>query len=102
MKIAGKVAGDLGHPWALGVGGGAEQMDDTSLELDHEQHVVAAEKDGVDGKEVRRHDAFGLGTRELGPGWARTPRCWREAMAPRTLATLPLGTVTPSFLGHKS
>ena len=32
LKIASKVAGDLGHPGAAGVGGGTEQMDDTSLE----------------------------------------------------------------------
>src|SRR5664280_67882 len=39
-----------------------------SLELDHEQHVVAPEKDRVDVEEVGGHDALGLGGEELAPG----------------------------------
>jgi len=43
-------------------------MYDSSLQLDHEQHVVAAEQHGVDVEEVGGHDAPGLGAEELGPG----------------------------------
>ena len=49
-------------------------MDDASLELNHEQHVVAAEQHGVDVEEVGGHDALGLSREELAPGWALSSR----------------------------
>jgi hypothetical protein len=42
-----EVAGDLGRPWAIRVGGGTEDVDDAALQLNHEQHVVAAEQHTV-------------------------------------------------------
>jgi hypothetical protein len=53
----------------------------SSVDLNHEEHVEAAQRDHVDGEEVGSQDAFGLGTQELAPGGARTPRRGREAMA---------------------
>ncbi len=61
LEIGGEVAGDLGDPGAVRVGGDAENWHDASFDLDHEQHVVATEENGVDGEEVGCHDARGLG-----------------------------------------
>src|ERR1035437_8544744 len=44
FEIGGEVAGDLGHPWVIGIGGGTEDVDDASLQFDHEQHVVTTEE----------------------------------------------------------
>src|ERR1039458_2096139 len=80
FDIREEVAGDLGNPWAIRVGGGTEDVDDASLQLNHEQDVVAAEQHGVDVKEVGGHDALGLGREELAPGWARSSRSRWETM----------------------
>src|SRR6202035_4525668 len=81
LEVRRKVAGPLGHPGTVGVGGDTEQVHPSSVDLNHEEHVEAAQRDRVDGKEVGSQDAFGLGTQELAPGGARAPRCGREAMA---------------------
>jgi len=73
VEIGSEVACDLGHPCTARVGGDAKDMDDASLELDHEQHVVAAEQHRVDMEEVGGHDALGLGRKELGPDGTRAP-----------------------------
>jgi hypothetical protein len=80
IEVGSEVACDLGNPWAIRVGGGTEDVDDASLQLDHEQDVVAAEQHGVDVKEVGGHDALGLGREELAPGWARSSRSRWETM----------------------
>jgi hypothetical protein len=51
-------------------------VDDASLHLDHEQHVVATEQHSVDMEEVGGDDALGLGGDELAPSgtlmsWSR-------------------------------
>ena len=98
LEVARQVAGDLGHPRPVGVGGDAEEVDDASVEFDHEQDVVAPQQHGVDGEEVGRHDALRLGAEELGPGRARIAAVrvgghdgagrWRR---------LPFDTAMPSF-----
>jgi hypothetical protein len=72
VEVAHEVAGDLGHPRPGPVGRHTEEVNDASLHFDHEQDVVAAEHDGVDGEEVGGQQALGLGAEELGPG--RAPR----------------------------
>jgi hypothetical protein len=72
LEIRDEVACDLGHPWAIRVGADTEDVDDASLQLDHEQHVVAAEQHSVDMEEVGGDDALGLGGEELAPSGALT------------------------------
>src|ERR1035441_1713189 len=81
LEIGGEVAGDLSHPWVIGIGGGTEDVDDASLQFDDEQHVVAPQEDRVDVEEVRGHNALGLGGAELGPRWALSPGCRWETVA---------------------
>jgi len=38
-EVAYEVAGLLGSPWSVGVGGGAEDVNVAGVDLDHEQHV---------------------------------------------------------------
>jgi len=61
FELGDQVTGDLGDPRTVRVGGDTDDVHDPSLHLDHQQHVVAAEEDGVDGEEVGCHDARGLG-----------------------------------------
>ncbi len=65
---------------AVGVPGDTEQVGAPAGVLDGEQDVEPLEHHGVDGEEIRRQDALGLGSQELGPGRAST-RCWSRAMA---------------------
>src|ERR1035441_304547 len=81
IEAGGEVACDLGHPWAVWVGGDTEDVDDASLQLDHEQHVVAAEQHSVDVKEVGGDDALGLGGEEFAPSGALTSGSRRETVA---------------------
>src|ERR1017187_779335 len=67
IEVGSEVPCDLGHPWAAWVGGDTEDVDDASLQLDHEQHVVPAEQHSVDMEEVGGHDALGLGGEEFAP-----------------------------------
>src|ERR1019366_373986 len=63
-----------GHPWTVRVPGDAEDVHDTTVDLDDEEYVVAPKQDTDDMEEVSRDDALGLGTKELRPGRADTPR----------------------------
>jgi hypothetical protein len=71
---------------------------DATLDLDCEQHVVAAEKDRVDVEEVGGDEPFAWAERnwvQVGPsrrGAGGTP--WRR----RTVATLIFDTRMPNFL----
>jgi hypothetical protein len=65
FQVSNEVARHLGDPRAVGVGGHAEEVHDAALDLDHEEHVVAAEQHAVDGEEVGSQDQFRLGTEEL-------------------------------------
>ncbi len=68
-----EIASDLGHPQTVGVGDHAEHVDDAPFELDGEQHVVAAERNGVDREEISGREAFGLGAEELFPAGPNSP-----------------------------
>src|ERR1035441_5370968 len=81
LQVRGEIAGHLGGPWAVRVGGGSEDVHDAALDLDDEQHVVVPQEDRVDVEEVRGHNALGLGGEELGPRWALSPGCRWETVA---------------------
>src|SRR5450759_2052888 len=81
LQVRGEIAGHLGDPWAVRVGGRSEDVHDAALHFDDEQHVVAPQEDRVDVEEVRGHNALGLGGEELGPGWALSPGCRWETVA---------------------
>src|ERR1035437_4813671 len=81
FEVGREVPCDLGHPLAVRVGGDTEDVDDASLQLDHEQHVVPAEQHSPDMEEVGGHDALGLGGEELGPGGALTSGSRWETVA---------------------
>lgn len=52
---------DRGDAGVLGVGGDAEEVDDPTFDLDHEEDAGALEEDGVDADEVGREHLLGLG-----------------------------------------
>jgi hypothetical protein len=60
--------------------GDAEDVDDSTLELDHEQHIELAETDRVHDEEVSSQDALGLSGDELFP-CRSTARSWSEPVA---------------------
>ena len=66
-------------------------------ELDEEQHVEGLERQGVDGEEVRRHDALGLGTQECPPGRSGSARCGAEASVLHDPSDGLAASRTPSF-----
>lgn len=92
-----EVAGDLGHPRAVGVGRDAEEVDDAPFHFDHEQYVVAAEQHGIDGEEVGSEDARGLSVEELGPGGTSSPWRWWKPMAAQDIGDAALGDGDPEF-----
>jgi len=49
------------------VGGDASDVDAAAVEFDEEQHVVAAQRDGVDGEEVAGEDPGCLVAKERRP-----------------------------------
>jgi len=81
LELGTEVACHLGHPGAVRVGGHTEEMHDAAFHFDDEQHVVVAEQHGVNGEEVGRHDALGLGAEELGPAGSDSTWCWGKPMA---------------------
>ena len=72
----------LGGPWAVGVPGHTEDMDDPALHFDRKEHRELGEPHGVDGEKVCGQDAFGLGTEELGPALC-TAGSWPKAGSPQ-------------------
>jgi hypothetical protein len=60
------IASGLSRPAAGGVRGETGEEHLAGLEVDEEQHVVAAQGHGVDGEEVAGDGC--LGAEELGPG----------------------------------
>jgi hypothetical protein len=72
FDVGSEVPCHLGHPWAVRVGGDTEDVDDASLQLDHEQHAVPAGQQSVDMEEGGGDDALGLGGEELTPSGALT------------------------------
>jgi hypothetical protein len=55
-----QVAGLLGNPSPIRVGGHPGQVDSPSVQLDEEQHIQPPQPDGVDGEEVACDDPGGL------------------------------------------
>ena len=64
-EVVADVAGLLGHPVTDGLGRDTSEMDDPGVKVDEEPHREPSEQDGVDGKEIARDQALGLGTEEL-------------------------------------
>jgi hypothetical protein len=60
----------VGNPRPIWVGGDAEQVHPSPVDLDHEENIEASQRNRVDGEEVSSQDALGLGTQELAPGGA--------------------------------
>jgi hypothetical protein len=69
-----EVPGRLGRPVAGRVLGHAGEVHPAGVDFDEEQHVVATQRDGVDGEEVTREDPGCLGAQELCPGLRRPAR----------------------------
>src|ERR1017187_8174944 len=44
FEVGGDVAGNLGHPWTVRVGGDAEDIHDAAVHLDDEQYVEASKR----------------------------------------------------------
>jgi hypothetical protein len=71
-----QVAGLLGDPGTVRVGGHPGEMDPSGVQFDEEQHVEPPEPHGVDGEEVAGHDPGGLLAQERPPGAVCTS--WRR------------------------
>jgi hypothetical protein len=98
IEVGSEVPCDLGHPWAVWAGGDTEDVDDASLQLDHEQHVVAAEQHSVDVEDVDGNDALGLGGEELAPSGALTSGSRWETVPTQDRRDARLRHREPSFL----
>jgi hypothetical protein len=70
-RVHQQVAGLLGYPGPGGLGGDPGEVHATSAVLNYDEHVEAAEQDGVDAGEVDREDRVGLHREELSPGRTR-------------------------------
>ncbi|MDP9333744.1 MAG: hypothetical protein M3Q30_10605 [Actinomycetota bacterium] len=62
-----EVPGGLGRPGAGRVGGDAGEVHAAAVEFDEEQHVVAAQHDGIDTEEVARHNPGRLSAKKRRP-----------------------------------
>jgi hypothetical protein len=71
-----QVAGLLGNPSPIRVGGHAGQVDPPGSQLDEEQHIQPPQPHRVDGEEVAGDDPGGLLAQERPPGSSRPP--WRR------------------------
>jgi hypothetical protein len=90
-----QVAGLLGDPAAVWVGGHLAQMDPAGVQFDGEQHVEPSQPHRVDGEEVTRDDPGGLLTQERQVPFARRgagSSRWRRSVARIVVAE----TRTPS------
>jgi len=63
-----EVPGGLGGPAPGGVGGDPGEVHPSGVELDEEQHVETAQRDGIDAEEVSSDQGVGLAGDELAPG----------------------------------
>jgi len=70
-----QVAGLLGDPGTVGVGGHPGQVDPAGVEFDEEQHVQPAQPHRIDGEEVTGDDPGGLLAQEHPPRRGRGSRC---------------------------
>src|SRR5262249_5128077 len=74
-----EVARLLADPGAGRVAGAAGEVDAAASELDEKEHVVAAQAEPLDGKEIARQRARRPWTQELAPAWPATPRRRRQS-----------------------
>jgi hypothetical protein len=70
-----QVAGLLGDPSPIRVGGHPGEVDSPSVQLDEEQHIQPPQPHRVDGEEIAGDDPGGLLAQEHPPGRIRPP--WR-------------------------
>jgi hypothetical protein len=68
-----QVAGLLGNPGAVRVGGHAGQVDPPGAHFDEEQHIQPVQPDRVHGEEVAGHDSGGLLAQSRPPGGGYPP-----------------------------
>jgi hypothetical protein len=73
-----EVARLLSDPGSSRVGGAAGEVDTAAFELDEEEHVVAAQRDRLDGEEITGQDGRALLAEEVAPTRASAARCWLE------------------------
>ena len=73
-EIHEQVAGLLGGPRAIRVGGHAQDVHPPGPHLHDEQHIEAPEKDRVDMEEIAGQQAIGLRAQERPPGGVHFPR----------------------------
>jgi hypothetical protein len=76
-----QVAGLLGDPGAVGVGGHPAKVDPPGVELDEDQHIQPPQPDGVDREEVAGEDARRLLAQGRPPGRGRRSRRRVQPMA---------------------
>ncbi len=62
-----QVPGGLGGPGTGGVGGDPGEVNASGVDLDEEQHMETAQRDGIDAEEVGRDQGVGLAGDELAP-----------------------------------
>ena len=80
------------------MGGDVENIHPPPIDLNHEQHVEAPQRNRVDDKEVRGQNALGLDTQELAPGRTRASRRGRETMAVKNGGDARLGDCDAKLL----
>jgi hypothetical protein len=69
-----QIAGLLGDPGPVGIGGHPGQVDSPSADLNEEQHVQPSQPNGVDGEQVAGDDPGGLLAQECLPRGGCRPR----------------------------
>jgi hypothetical protein len=62
-----QVAGLLQHPGGVWVGGAGEVLDSAAADREEDEHVEAAQPDGVDGEEVAGEDRLSVRAEEAAP-----------------------------------
>ena len=92
-----QVAGLLGGPAAIRMGGDAGQMDPPGLQFDEEQHLQPSQPDRVDGEAVAGHDPGSLLAQERLPGRGRPSWGGVEAVAAQRGADHVAETRTPRW-----
>jgi hypothetical protein len=80
------VAGLLGDPGAVRVGGHPGQVHPPGVVFYEEQHIQPSQPDCVDGEEVARHDPGGLLAQERPPGAGWPPRRRVESVTAKRCA----------------
>jgi hypothetical protein len=97
LEVGGEVAGHLGHPGGVRVGGDSEDVHGAAFHLDDEQHVVAPKVERVDVEKSVATMPLAWAERnwaQVGPSRRGAGgRPWRRSTVP----TLVFDTHTPSF-----